>query len=279
VKASYILRNLKLIERNTQWLRSNISGYQKLKFYIDIPVAYLRYFTQGKKYINYLGNILYFDNPATPLNIQIYPYEIGSKIFGNMDTLPGNILDIGGNIGQFSITAHQLLDRLGVNNPLIDVFEPNPAPFDVLSHNTKDMGGITIYNVGVGPKDSKKTLYYEENRSGTGSFDQKNTMSIGANIKEQQVSITANIQKYTGTSKYDLIKIDVEGFEYEVLRGLRGLKTSYLYVELSMPGRELNFDHSDFFNIVENIFGTYRIAYVSKANTQSHDVELLLKFI
>jgi len=77
-------------------------------------------------------------------------------------------LDIGGNIGQFSVTIAKLTAV-----KVIDVFEPNPYAYELLKPNTAQIKKISIHNIGIGP-DAQHRLHFVEGRSAIGSLLREN---------------------------------------------------------------------------------------------------------
>ncbi len=265
---SHYLKNLKLIERNREWLSSNgISSHHKVSYYGNIFASYA--FRRHK--IIYLGNDFYYDNPATPLNLQNYPFEITKKILANMDRKPKSVLDLGGNIGQFSVTINHILK----GKAKIDSFEPNEYAAEFLKNNTKNMSGIRVFNYGLGAKSSEEVMYFDPTRSGIGSL-MKSNAGEGKLIK-QRIKITNDVPLLTKRSHYDLVKIDVEGYEMNALKGLQGLTLDYLFIEISGQGRSKDYMHSTMFNYIRKQWGEFDIYYCGGFTKHSETFDLVLK--
>lgn len=117
----------------------------------------------------------------------------------------GTCLDIGANIGVIS----QALLANGFN---VHAFEPQPEVFKLLSENTI---GVTSYNVAVGSEAGVARMpkvYY----SAKGNFGglSLNTESMYGSYEVPIVTIDSY-----GFEDVGFIKIDVEGYEHEVLIG------------------------------------------------------------
>lgn len=266
---SHYVKNLKLIERNTEWLSAdNVSPRLKLSYYVYI---FLTYATRSRS-ISYLGSKFHFDNSATPLNLQNYPHEITAKILANMHRPPKTVLDIGGNLGQFSLTMHHVLK----GKVKIDSFEPNSFVYDFLQKNVAGKKSINIFNYGLGEKNDRQTLYFNPTRTGIGSLIKQNA-GLGAD-KSQSISITAHPEKLTKRSKYDLVKIDVEGYEIHVLKGLAGITFEYLFIELSGQGRKKDYNHSELMDILRSQWGQFDIYYASSFGRKNDTFDMLVRF-
>jgi FkbM family methyltransferase len=122
---------------------------------------------------------------------------------------PATILDIGGNIGLFSLWA-------GANFPeaSIHVYEPNPALFNSLSLNVSQVGA-TVFPEGVSGQEGFGVLV----EAGESMTNQCSVSSCG-NISVS--TLRTAIQRMGG--RVDLLKIDCEGAEWEMLDDLEPFK-------------------------------------------------------
>lgn len=266
----HYVKNLKLIERNKAWwLADGVETKSKLSYYGSI----LKSYAGGANKIDYLGKPLYFDNPATPLNMQIYPYEITKKILSNMDFRPKTVLDIGANIGQFSLTMNHVLD----GKVKIDSFEPNPFVFEILKKNVEGSESINIYNFGLGDKTGTQKIHFNPTRTGIGSMIKENA-GLNADMSAD-VAITSSPESVTGQLEYDLVKIDVEGYEYHAIRALAKIKTHYLFVEFSGSGRGKDYLHSEMFNLIRKQWGDFDIHYIGSYEKKADTFDILIKFV
>src|SRR6185312_2783845 len=55
------------------------------------------------------------------------------------------ILDVGANQGQFALSAKHFYPQAAIHS-----FEPVPAVFNILRHNTRKTNGINTYNFALG---------------------------------------------------------------------------------------------------------------------------------
>jgi FkbM family methyltransferase len=266
------MSKLNIRKRNKAWLTSDIPNSKKLAYYPNIAYSIGRSRVSGVKKVNYLGRSFVYDNQFTPLTLQYYPDEITNKILKNMDHKPEKVLDIGGNIGQFICTLNYVLG----GKIKADVFEPNPSVFEMLKQNTDDIHGINIHNLGVG-KTGKVEFYFEPGRSGMGSLIKDNAGNK-KQLKKIDVSVTDAVEKVTKKNKYDLLKIDVEGYELEVLKHLNNISTKYLFIEVSGLGRKKHYHHSELFIQIEKRFGEYDIVHSSELSVGSDNYDMLFRF-
>ncbi|MBE9012071.1 FkbM family methyltransferase [Pseudanabaenaceae cyanobacterium LEGE 13415] len=161
----------------------------------------------GKKY-----TIISDDNYLKQIRKRFEPKMV--ELFKTVAKDSEVILDIGANIGCTAILFGELAKQ-------VYAFEPSQSTCYFLEKNVSHSGlkNITIQNIGLGAEAGEFTLTFSPaNRSGgfVSNQTQINTGHVTETIticKLDQVIQSLNI------SKIDFIKIDVEGFEGQVLRG------------------------------------------------------------
>lgn len=265
---AHYARNLKLLERNREWWQAgSVTPAEKAAYYGSL----VRTYAKRDSVIRYLGHDLHFDNPATPLNLQNYPYEITRKVLRNMSITPTTVLDIGANLGQFSLTTRHVLGA-GVT---IDAFEPNPFVFEFLRRNTQGVDGVTIHNYGVGAEDGESRIHFDPSRTGIGSIIKANA---GEPTESAVITITGDAAAVTGRSEYDLVKVDVEGYEYHSLEGLASIRPRYLFLEVSGLGREKDYRHSQLFARIREQWGEFDLSYIGAYGDKGDTFDILVEF-
>ena len=141
-----------------------------------------------------------------------------------------SILDIGTNIGETLLQFARLTGPGG----RVTGFEPVPENYRKCFHNISLNNFKTIRVEQLALSDKAETLFFEEatNRNSGGIFMHRQQQ--GASSAVQAVTLDEFVRK-EGVSKVDLIKIDVEGFETNVLKGASYTCTSFhpvLFVEV-----------------------------------------------
>ena len=190
------------------------------------------------------------------------------------------IFDIGANIGLFNLYVNSKSENVNVFS-----FEPVPNIFECLKFNTSKYKNSICINKGLGDSNQIVNMNYIPNASALSSiknFD-KNKLSAHDEIYQKECGIFQNICKsflneqmqnpikiktiITTVSniidKYqikniDVMKIDVEGFELNVLQGIRAehfniIKKIFIEIE--------NFNNNDSKNRIFNIFKKYNYSY------------------
>jgi FkbM family methyltransferase len=133
------------------------------------------------------------------------------------------MLDVGANIGNHALALAPNFDE-------IHCFEPNPVALERLRDNAALSGAtLHIHPVGLGAADAE--LEFHANTSGNlgGSSFARTSSPVSGILPVRRGDDTLAAQ---GIGGVDLIKVDVEGFEADVLAGLsrplRGLSFEYL---------------------------------------------------
>lgn len=129
---------------------------------------------------------------------------------------PGmTFIDIGANIGQHSMYAASIVGK----NGSVYSFEPIPHVYEQLqdsSHANHFQSIIHAENFALGAREASETLYISKENIGGSSL-----VNEESGKEEITVSIKNGDNQLSHLSTIDMIKIDVEGYEYEVLLGIQ----------------------------------------------------------
>jgi len=128
-------------------------------------------------------------------------------------------IDIGANIGYYSL----LFSKKNINTY---AFEPNNSNYAILESNIalNNISCCKLFNFGLGEKEEELIFYYRTEKSGHGTF-------YNNIIKQQKLNLSETIE-VKKLDSVDIIgdkiavKIDVEGFELAVLKGMNKLLES-----------------------------------------------------
>ena len=140
---------------------------------------------------------------------KIYPLEKLNK--------PSVIIDAGAHIGLFAILAKVMLP-----NTIVYSLEPDPDNFKTLEKNLELNGlknrdaGLNIYNLGLAQKAGQKDMYSD-------GCSYNNSLVEDPRLKKVSTAEFINLNQFISDKKIDkidLLKMDIEGSEYEVLYDL-----------------------------------------------------------
>lgn len=128
-------------------------------------------------------------------------------------------IDVGANIGLFTLHASRLVGNTG----RVISFEPFSTNFTSLTNHIRinELVNVRAEKLALGSKNDFVNLYYNPDEQNLGMvsthqtehciIEQTNIVSLDTYIKDNPVS------------RIDLIKIDVEGHEYEALIGMQNM--------------------------------------------------------
>lgn len=133
---------------------------------------------------------------------------------------PGDcMLDVGAHFGLWSLFARRLVGNSGS----VVSFEPSPA-YDVLLKSTRRYPQIQAVRKGMGSKDERMSFFHQGTAT-SGSFVHSVTeinqpYAPEVPIEKSETEI-CRLDSFLGSLAKSprLIKVDVEGFEVEVLKG------------------------------------------------------------
>ncbi len=206
-----------------------VSIFSWIKYVIRIHVQIFINFLNKKNKYNLFGHSLHSDELLTIKTFSaslydVYSETVGLEIFKNIKNPV--IVDVGANIGQFSFSIGKLL-----KTAKIFTFEPNKNLIKKLTNNTKDFD-VKIFNFGLGNKNESLPFYASTISSEWSSFIKPDN----SDYVEEVLEIKKGDDILSDLKSVDLLKIDVEGFEYQALEGMEDTlkRTRYLLIESSI---------------------------------------------
>lgn len=145
------------------------------------------------------------------------------------------IFDVGANTGQFASLTLK-------NNPNANIYSFEPHPISFAKLNLLKSSNFRCFNIGLGAVNSKMTLYDYKNNQG--SEHAALNKDVITNVHDGEASeIEVDIVRIDdfcaehNVEQVDLLKIDVEGFELDVLKGAENLikskKIKYIQFEFN----------------------------------------------
>lgn len=146
------------------------------------------------------------------------------------------IVDIGANRGQFALAARHYAPKARLY-----AFEPLAEPAAVFRCVFADDHNVEIHQVAIGPRAERRTMNVAE-RDDSSSLLPISDLQVAifpgtARAREQEVDI-GPLDAYLAPERVTgpaMLKLDVQGFEYEALLGCESLleRFAYVYCECS----------------------------------------------
>jgi FkbM family methyltransferase len=137
------------------------------------------------------------------------------------------VVDIGAHMGRYTITSSK---SVGASGKVIAV-EAHPYNFRILQHNLRlnKLKNVSALNCAVYSKKARLKLYLPDEDLGytmhhslmTNYLTSKYSNEIQRRYIEVEADTLDNLLKVRGINEVNWIKIDVEGAEYEVLKGAK----------------------------------------------------------
>jgi FkbM family methyltransferase len=143
-----------------------------------------------------------------------------------------HVIDVGTNVGEIALNAARITGGKG----RVYAFEPDPRNFKRMKENLNlnNFYNIKPHLLGLGDKIGTYTLCYVDDRNQGMNRILDATDGLQKTV-EIEVSTLDKFVMENHFTKLNLVKVDVEGFEYKVLKGAEDTITKFrptLFVEL-----------------------------------------------
>jgi FkbM family methyltransferase len=127
------------------------------------------------------------------------------------------VADIGANIGMTAILFSKLAQK-------VIAFEPSPTTFNILNTNisTSRANNVTTENIGLGQKDATTSITFSKNNRSGAFVSEVTNLETGHITEEINIKTLDHFFPDNGITP-SFLKIDVEGFEKNVIEGGRRL--------------------------------------------------------
>jgi len=240
-----------------------------IKYYLIIKHL-LKKFVLGKNYIIFFKQKIFYDSR---FGLAGYQRQIVSNGYP-IKLLCGNniktIIDIGANVGFFSLIMNYLYPKAKIYS-----YEPIPLIYKCLQNNFKKNTQVKTYNFALSNKSGHAKMTFNENT---------NALSKISNRGNVMVNITT-LDKIIYKNKIaviDILKIDTEGFEDFILEG--GHKalsiTKYLLIEVSLT-KDIKYTLTSLISKLYSKKFNFQLIYYrnfeNKSEGETHNFDFLMK--
>uniref|UniRef100_A0A7C1G9D5 FkbM family methyltransferase n=1 Tax=Thermofilum adornatum TaxID=1365176 RepID=A0A7C1G9D5_9CREN len=217
-------------------IASFLNGYlsEAILFRYLLKISVFQRLLLGRIAISMPDGIKFFVNDKVTPSVSVDDHYVRAEYLRNHEYVPRKgwiILDIGAHVGLYSIWASRKVGERG----FVVAFEPNPLSYRWLVSNIElnKVSNIKALPFALGDKLEKKTLYVAEKNVGVSSLIKNHVLhnpsgkdTIFSSHVVQVLTLDYLLEKSPRIigkplQLVDLAKIDVEGYEMNVLRGAK----------------------------------------------------------
>ena len=171
------------------------------------------------------------------------------------------VIDVGAHIGPYTLIASRCV---GSNGKVVAI-EADPENFNILNRNIQlnKFTNVIALNYAAYSKEDKIKLYLLT-KGEESSYTKYNTvMTDRANSEKKFVEVKANTLDYlvqsSGIKHEDVnwIKIDVEGAEYDVLKGAKNILSKSSNISLLIEIHNLSTDNTTLYEPIKELLNSY----------------------
>ena len=156
---------------------------------------------------DYVGELLYYFGDLDPKVTWVCSQLVK----------PGDVvLDVGANLGWMTLTLSAIVGDKG----LVHAFEPNPEMCNFIDEavTRNDIRNVSLYRVALGSEVGKLTLSVPSGNAGAASLALARSVPNSRTVSVP-VRTLSSVVRQEEIRKVSFMKLDVEGFEPEVLKG------------------------------------------------------------
>lgn len=170
----------------------------------------------------------------------------------------GVIFDVGANVGDWS--KFVISEYEDIPHKLY-MFEPSLVTFKQLKNNITESNKSFLYSIGFGDKKETLQIFYDNEAQGSASI----LMKDAKYSEEIQIETIDAFSKENNIEKIDFLKMDVQGYEYNILLGAKEMlssgKIKYIQFEFDEPNIANRIFFKDFWELLHNEFEIYHSLY------------------
>lgn len=177
--------------------------------------------------------------------------------------------DVGANVGSYSLMLSEIISKSEIY-----AFEPNPLTYRILKNNLVHINNknIKILNFGFGRYNSTEYLYTYKNEPQSGHaslFKEYKDVIDSEQSKKEIIPLEVTLKRMdtfcleNGIDYIDFIKIDTEGYEYNIISGAKELlqenRIGIIQFEFNVTNIISKTFLKDFYDILYPRYKFYRV--------------------
>lgn len=132
------------------------------------------------------------------------------------------IFDVGANIGEYTRTLVDLLDKCKVEYK-IHLFEPSQVTFGTLTNYLQNLHHLIFNKVGISDVEGDNNIYYDNEQSGLSSLYKRDLKSENIEVNKSEEITLIRLDNYIENNNIEHInylKLDIEGHELFAIKSL-----------------------------------------------------------
>lgn len=248
-------------------------NFIKEKLYRHITLKYLQQISKKKSLYSHDIAGYFYDDITTSILVDgyhEYPYYFKALEFLKEKKIKLiNFIDVGANIGTSIIHLYKEFKN-------IYAFEPLDKTFAILEINTKHLKKIQLYKIALSDTKEKKKIYFDNGKFSGASI---NDLSINDYLYKKNNESKNDVTLYETVQtnllddilpdinlSHSVIKLDIEGEEFNALKGSKKIIDSYrpvFFIEINK--REIDNNSSKALEFLrQNNYNFYNIEPKSK---------------
>jgi FkbM family methyltransferase len=161
------------------------------------------------------------------------------------------VIDVGANVGQFSIAAKKVLGAVAVH-----AFEPVPTSYEQLVRNVGRLQGVTTHQVALGDRQGESTMFVNKLSHASSLLplgtEHARAFPQAYEVGEVQVAVSTLDEVFLGEVLKGplMLKLDVQGYEAKTLGGGAALLRDVDHVVVESSFRPLYEGEASFRDMV-----------------------------
>jgi FkbM family methyltransferase len=154
------------------------------------------------------------------------------------------------------------------------MFEPLKSAYEKMIRSVKSNFNIKQYKKGFGDKNEIIKIYFDDEAQGSAGAFIKNAKYS----EEIEINTIDNFCKINKIEKINFLKMDVQGYEYNILIGAKKMlesgKIEYIQFEFDEPNIENKIFFKDFWNLLSDKYDIYQSLYNGLVRIEKYDHNL-----
>jgi FkbM family methyltransferase len=208
------------------------------------------------------GNLAFFlSHPDAWVALLSWPkfsmtsYRMGSSLM-RQGIIPKTVIDVGANVGQFTVACAKIFRGVSVHS-----FEPLPECVERLKRNVAGLGGVRVYPRALGEASGEVMMHVNSHSHSSSVLAlgerHRRAFPDAREIDAIKVKIsTLDLEmKLMSLERPVLLKLDVQGYEPQVLEGATETLNKVDYVLLEASFRPMYEGEETFMDIVRTMEG------------------------